>query len=126
LLLGTLALWAAFTLIDLVDPVPVQVIVDGTPLLPEFDLAAMHPLHKVVLAIGIAAVLGAVLLAAVGGVVVALVAMVPVLLFVLLVVVVPMLVGAAVLLALMSPLLVVAWFAWRAIRPKPPSTTIAA
>ena len=126
LLLGALALCAAFTLIDLVDPAPVRVIVDGTPLLPEFNLAAMHPVHKLGLAIGVAVALLVALLVVFGGVVVALVAMVPVLLLVLLVVIVPMLMGVAAVLALLSPLLLVAWLAWRVLRRTPPSSTMAA
>ena len=121
--LGVLALWSAFTLLDSVNPAPVQVSVNGTPLLANFDLAAMQPLHKLLLAIGIASTLLVALVVAVGAVVVALVAVVPIVAFALLfALLVPLLVVAV----LLSPLLLLGWLLWRAIRPAPRSTTMAA
>jgi len=117
--LGVLALWIAFTLLDSVNPAPVHVSVNGTPLLADFDLAAMQPVYKLVLAIGIAIVLMVALVIAVGTVVVALVAVVPIVAFALLV---PLLVGAV----LLSPLVLLGWLLWRAVRPAPRSTTMTA
>jgi hypothetical protein len=117
--LGVLALWSAFTLLDSVNPAPVHVSVNGTPLLADLDLAAMEPIHKLVLALGIAIVLLVALFVAVGTVVVALVAVVPIVVFALLV---PLLVGAV----LLAPLVLLGWLLWRAVRPAPRSTTMAA
>ena len=117
--LGVLALWSAFTLLDSVNPAPVHVSVNGAPLLADFDLAAMQPIYKLVLAIGIAIALLVALVIAVGTVVVALVAVVPIVLFALLV---PLLVGAV----LLSPLVLLGWLLWRAVRPAARSTTMAA
>jgi len=117
--LGVLALWAAFMLLDSVNPAPVHVSVNGTPLLTDFDLAAMQPVYRLVLALGIAIALLVALVVAVGAVVVALVAVVPIVLFALLV---PLLVAAV----LLSPLALLGWLLWRAVRPVSRSTTMTA
>ena len=106
-------------LLDSVNPAPVQVSVNGTPLLADFDLAAMQPVYRLVLALGIAIALLVALVVAVGAVVVALVAVVPIVLFAFLV---PLLVAAV----LLSPLALLGWLLWRAVRPASPSTTMTA
>ena len=124
LLLGALALWATLALIDLVDPVAMQVSVNGSPLLPELDLAAMPVAYRAMLVVGIAVALMVAALAAVGGAVVALAALVLVVILAMLVVVVPLLVATTVMLVLLSPLWLLGWLLWRATRR--PSTTMAA
>ena len=116
---GVFALWGAFLLLDSVNPAPVHVSVNGTPLLADFDLAAMQPVYRLVLALGIAIALLVALVVAVGAVVVALVAVVPIVLFAFLV---PLLVGAV----LLSPLALLGWLLWRAVRPASRSTTMTA
>lgn len=124
LALCLLALWGAFTLIESVNPAPLQVSVNGAPLVTDLNLAALEPLHKVGLAIGLAVVLLAALLVALGGVLLALLLLVP---FVLLSVALPVLIGGLLVALLLSPLLLVLWLLWRAVRPaRARSTTMAA
>jgi len=120
---GLLALWGAFTLIDSVNPAALQVTLNGTPMVSDLDLGAMQPLHKLVLATGIAIALLVALVVAIGGVLVALTVLVPIVLFAVLV---PLLATAALLLVLLSPLALLGWAMWRALRPAPRSTTMAA
>lgn len=120
LALSALVLVAGFTLIDHLDTAPVEISVNGAPLVTDLGFDAMPPAHKVVLALGIAVALLIALLVALGGVVVALVALVPI---VLLAVALPLLLGGAVLLVVLSPFVLLAWALWRALRPAPQRST---
>lgn len=74
-------------------------------------------------AIGLALLLMVVLFVALGGVAVALIALLPI---VLIAVALPLLVLGATLLVLLSPLLLLCWLLWRAVRPASRSTTMPA
>ena len=123
LALGVLVLVAAFTTLDQLDAAPLLVSVNGAPV-TDLDLAALPPAHKLVLAVGLALVLLVALFVALGGVVVALIALVPI---VLLAVALPLLIGALLVALLLSPLALLVWLLWRALRPAGPrSTTMSA
>ena len=114
---------AAFTLVWLLGqllPAPVEVSVNGTSLASGLDLAAMPAAHKLALAVVAAVAALLALLLGVAAVVAVAAALVPLLL---LAVGLPVLVAGVVLLALLSPLLLLAWMLWRAARPQPPAVT---
>jgi hypothetical protein len=113
----------AFEAVEHLEPGLLQVSVDGAPFVTDLDLAALPPAHKVVLALGLALVLFVALFVAMGGLALTLVMLVPI---VLLAVVLPLIVVGAVLLVLLSPLALLAWLLWRAVRPAARSTTMAA
>jgi hypothetical protein len=113
----------AFEAVEHFEPALLQVSVDGTPFVTDLDLAALPPAHKVMLALGLALVLFVALFVVMGGIALTLVMLVPV---VLLAVVLPLVVAGAVLLVLLSPLALLAWLLWRAVRPAARSTTMAA
>jgi hypothetical protein len=115
-----LGAWQAF---EHLEPAPVQVHVDGASLVADLNLAALPPAHKVMLALGLALAVLVVLFVAMGGIAVALVAVVPI---VLVSVALPLVLVTALLLVLLSPLWLLAWLLWRAVRPAPRSTTMAA
>ena len=124
LALCVLALCAAFALIGQVDAAaPVEISVNGSDWVTDLDLAALPPAHKVLLAIGLAVALLASLVVASVGIVVALVALIPILL---LSIALPVLIGGLLAALLLSPLLLLAWLLWRAVRPAPRSNTMAA
>ena len=113
----------AFHAIDHLEPSLLQITIDGAPLIDDLDLAALPSAPKVMLAIGLALVVLVALFVAMGSVAVVLVALVPI---VLLAVGLPLVLVSALLLVLLSPLLLVAWLLWRAVRPRPHSTTMPA
>jgi hypothetical protein len=123
LALCLLALWGALTLIHGLSTAPLQLSVNGESLVTDLNLAALEPLHKVGLVIGLAVVLLVVLMVAFGSVLLTLVALVPI---VLLSVALPVVVVGVLLLVLLSPLWLLAWLLWRAVRPAPRSPTMAA
>jgi hypothetical protein len=120
LALSVLVLAAAFTWVDEIDTTPVEVLLNGTPLMADVDLAAMPAARKVVLALCIAIALLAALVVTVGSVVVALAAVVPI---VLLAIALPLLAVGVVLLVLLSPFVLLGWLLWRALRPAPARST---
>jgi hypothetical protein len=111
---------ALFSLVDELSSAPLSITIDDTTI-SGLDLAALPGTHKLALAalLALGALLG--LLLALAVLVVVVVALVPVLL---LTVGLPVLAVGAVLLALLSPLLLLAWCLWRVLRPRP--ATIAA
>jgi len=124
LALCVLVVAAGLVLVDHFDPTPMQISIDGAPLVTDFNLAALPPAHKVVLTIGIAVALLVALVIALGSVVVALVALVPI---VLLAVALPVLIAGLVLALVLSPFALLVWLLWRALRPTAArSTTMAA
>jgi hypothetical protein len=100
---------------------PVDVMVDGVPLVTGLDFAAWPAAHKLGLACVVALALLAALVSAVLALLVVAVVLVPMLL---LSVGLPLLIGGVVMLALLSPLILLTWLLWRAVRPRP--ATIAA
>ena len=114
---------AAFTALDQLDAAPLQISVNGTPLVTDLGLAELPPAHKVLLALGVALVLLVALFVALSGVAVALIALVPI---VLLAVALPVLMASAIVLLVLSPFVLIAWLLWRAARPAPRSTTMSA
>ena len=110
---------AMISLLGQLLPAPVEITVNGASLADEFDLAALPSAHKLALAVVAALAALIALLLGVAALVVVAAALVPVLL---LTVGLPVLVGGVVLLALLSPLLLLAWVLWRAARPPRPAT----
>jgi hypothetical protein len=123
LALCAVALLAAFTLLGNVQTAPLEITINGTPMVTDLDLAGAPAAHKVMLALAVAAALLLALLLTVASLMAVAVVLVPVLL---LAVALPVLVGGVVLLALLSPLLLLAWLMWRAAKRSPRSTTIPA
>lgn len=103
-------------------PVPLEITINGASVTSGLDLAAQPTAHKLATSVVVAVALLATLLLALAALVVVAVALVPVLL---LTVGLPVLVGGVVLLALLSPFVLLAWALWRALKPAPPATIAA-
>jgi len=116
LALMVLASIVLFTFVDDLGVAPLDITINGTSLATGLDVAALPAAHKLALAVLVALAMLSALLLALAAIVLVLVALVPVLL---LSVGVPVLVGGVVLLALLSPLIVLAWCLWRMLRPRP-------
>ena len=96
--------------------VPVEVTVDGVPLVGGLELAAWPAAHKLAIAGVVALALLAALLSAAVALVVVAAVLVPVLL---LTVGLPLLLVGVVMLALLWPLVLLGWLLWRAAKPRP-------
>jgi hypothetical protein len=103
-------------------PAPLDITINGTSVASGLDLAVLPAAHKLALAVVVAVALLAALVLALAVLVVTAVALVPVLL---LAVGLPVLVAGVVLLALFSPLVLLAWVLWRALRPPRAATMTA-
>jgi hypothetical protein len=102
-------------------PAPVEITVNGTSVAAGLDLAGLPTAHKLALALVAAVAALIALLFGVAVLVAAAAALVPVLL---LIVGLPVLVGGVVLLALLSPFVLLGWMLWRAARlPRPAAMT---
>jgi len=124
LMLASAAL-SALTLLSVLSdvlPAPLDITINGTSVASGLDLMALPAAHKLALAGVVAVALLAALVLALAAFVVAAVALVPVLL---LAVGLPVLVAGVVLLALFSPLVLLAWVLWRAQRPPRAATMTA-
>lgn len=112
-------LFAAWSLVSAVHPMPVSVFVDGQPMVQGLDLASMPPAHKVV---GVL-VIGLLMLAALVVVPMALVLVAVCVVLVLLamalpvlaVIGLPLLAVAAVVALLLAPLALVGWIVWKLV-----------
>jgi hypothetical protein len=109
-----LALWHGLSALD---SMPINVSIDGERIVTGYDLASLPPLHKLVIVAAAVFALTAVLvvvplavLMALAGVTVGL----------LLAIGLPLLVVAAVLGLLLSPLILLVWLLWRLLRSSPP------
>ncbi len=111
------ALWIA---IDTFPPVPLHVVIDGEEVFHGVHLAELATGQRLVLVIG---AMMALLIAVVAIPVALVMVLLGVLLAVVSVVGLPLLFAAAVVVALLSPVLLVVWLVWRTLRPRP---TIAA
>jgi hypothetical protein len=121
-LLFALVVCSAFIIVSVlgsVFPAPLEITINGTSVASGLDLAALPTADKLALAIVAAVSVLVALLLGVAALLVVAVALVPVLL---LTVGLPVLVGGVVLLALLSPFLLLAWALWRAVKPAPPAT----
>ncbi|MBT9486343.1 MAG: hypothetical protein IV093_02420 [Rubrivivax sp.] len=106
---AALLAWGA---ISALNPMPVNLSIDGEQIFTGLDLAGMPPAHKVVLA----ALLAFVMLAALVIVPVALMlGLVALLVAVLAIVGLPLLAVAAVLAVVLAPLWLLGWLVWKAI-----------
>jgi hypothetical protein len=105
------ALWVA---IGAVDHSPVHLTIDGERVLEGFELASLAPSERIALAIGLTVLL---LAATVVVPVVLALAMTGLLLAVFSVVGLPLLFALAVLTLLLSPIALLVWVIWRALRP---------
>lgn len=105
------ALWTA---VDALGVLPVNVAIDGEPVLSGIDLAALPPEHKLLLAAGLAFLLLALLIVLPLALCTALLGM---LLAALAVVGLPLLAALAAAALALSPVLLVGWLLWRALRP---------
>lgn len=107
------ALWIA---IGAFPPVPLHVTIDGEQVFQGVQLAELATGQRLVLVIGL-------LLALLAALVVVPVALVMVLLGVLLAVAsvigLPLLIAAVVIAGLLSPVVLMVWLVWRALRPRP-------
>jgi len=115
------AVVAVFTIVWLLGqllPAPLEITVNGVPVVSGLDLAAWPPAHKLALAVVAAVVTSIALLLGVAALVAVAAALVPLLLAVGL----PVLVGGVVLLALLAPFVLVGWLLWRATHPSRPAT----
>jgi hypothetical protein len=119
LVLLALSVLTAFSVLGDGWSMPLDINVNGTPLASGLDLAALPAVHKVAVAAVVAVAMLVALLVALAALVVVAVVLVPVLL---LTVGLPVLVAGVVLLALFSPLLLLAWCLWRALKPSRPAT----
>ena len=112
---------AVFTVVWLFGqllPDPVDITINGTSLASGLDLAGLPAAHKLAWAVVTAVAVLVALLLGFAAVVVVAAALEPVLL---LAVGLPVLVGGVVLLALLSPFVLLAWMLWRAARPPRPA-----
>ncbi|MDH5339065.1 MAG: hypothetical protein OEW22_04755 [Rubrivivax sp.] len=120
LVLATAALAAVWQGLNALDSVPVNIIIDGERVVSGFDIAGMSPAHKLVLAAGL---LFVVLTAAVLVPVALLIALSAMLGGLLLVVGLPLLAAVAAVTLVLSPLILLVWLLWRALRRPPASAT---
>lgn len=116
---GAALLWLA---VDSIPYAPLHVTIDGDEVLSGIDLAAFDPAHKVAVVVAVLVALVVALIVVPIALVVALIALTLVLL---LTVGLPLLAVLGVAGLLLSPLILLGWLLWRALRP-PPSSTIAA
>ncbi len=119
-LLLVLAALGAVSMVHAIDMAPIHVTINGEPIDGHLGLAQMPPAHKVVMVCLLAVALLATLVIVPVAIVVVVLA---VLLIALLMVGLPMVVVALVLAVALSPLILLLWLLWRALRP---STTIRA
>jgi hypothetical protein len=113
------SVFALFSVLGELSPLPLEITVNGTSVAGRLDLAALLAAHKLAWAVALAVmVLAAWLLALLAGAMVAVV-LVPLLL---LLAGVPMLVVGVVLLALFWPFLLLAWCLRHALKPSRPAT----
>ena len=113
---------AVLTIVSLLGqilPAPMDVTINGTSLASGLDVAGLPAAHKLALAVVAAVATLVALLLGIAVLVVVTVARVPVLL---LAVGLPVLAAGVVLVALLSPFVVIAWMLWRAARPPRPAT----
>jgi len=124
LALLVLASWATWHWVDQGLPLPLDISINGEPVLDTpHEIAALPATDKLAIAAGLAlaAVLVPLALAvALAGVLIA------VLLILLLAVALPLLLGSALLLVVLSPLLMLGWLLWRTLARPARSATIAA
>jgi hypothetical protein len=109
-------LTVAWSAIDALGSMPVHITVDGEELVQGLDLASMPPAHRIVLA---AVIVFALLAALVVLPVALLMALAGVVLAAFAVVGLPLLAAAAVVAVVLSPLWLLGWLLWRALRPSP-------
>ncbi|HSB23509.1 MAG TPA: hypothetical protein VLE94_10410 [Burkholderiaceae bacterium] len=96
---------------------PLEITVNGTPLISGADLARLPEGYRFVLAFALAVVTLFALLAAGATLIAAVLLLVPALL---LTVALPVLLGTLAALVVLSPLLLLGWLLWRAARPGSP------
>lgn len=122
LLLAALLVSALFAMSGDLLSVPLEITVNGATVASGLDLAALPAPHKLAVAVVVAVAVLVALLFTLAVLVVVAATLVPVLL---LTVGLPVLVAGLVLLALFSPLLLLAWGLWRALKPARPATIAA-
>lgn len=110
------ALWIA---IGTFPPVPLHVTIDGEEVFHGVQLAELATGQRLVLVIGLVLAL---LTALVAIPVALMIALLGVLLAVASVIGLPLLIAAMVVALLLSPVLLVVWLVWRALRPRPTIT----
>jgi hypothetical protein len=104
------AIALAWNLVDAIDVVPVSLTVDGERVLDGLDLAALPPAHRFAL-VALVVFAALTLLLAVP------IALLLLLLALALVLLLPLTVALAALALVLSPLWLLGWLAWRALRP---------
>ena len=108
--IGTL--FAAWNLLQGVNPMPIHVLIDGDEVVHGFDMASLPPAHKVVGAL----VIGVLMLAAIVIVPMALILVAMCVVAVVAVVIgLPLLAVTAVLAILLSPIWLLGWLVWKAL-----------
>jgi hypothetical protein len=118
-LLLALALAGLWTALSALQPMPLNISIDGEQVARGLDLAALPPAHKLVFAsVALVVLLSALVILPLTLLIVLLGA----LLLAVLAVGLPVLAVLVLAGVLMSPLLLVLWLLWRALRPAPSST----